>query len=385
MDLIWSLSFFIPLVAALYIKPSPSIMLLSLMYAFWSLRLSIHIFKRTKELGEDERYQKLKKDWKIWGGLYFFGLFQGEAFLTLILSFPLFLSYGPAIGQAQWFAFSIFLLALFGESIADKQLKDFVNSNPRSEVCATGMWRYSRHPNYFFEWLIWVSFALFGLSSKEQWLALIPPAVMYILLTRCTGIPPAEQSSLKSKGRSYELYQEKTSAFFPWFPKLIFILALTSIFAGEFQVAYAKGDKMVQQQKIESVFKGLTASNLFILDDFYAADAKFIDPLGAHSGLESIKNYYKGLYEGAQEVHFETIEFVSSGNTHVYFWKMRLIAPGLNKGDPIELEGNSLIKFNSEDLVVYHRDFFDMGEFIYQHIPVLGWTIKKINSRLRGK
>ncbi|GAB4419896.1 MAG: nuclear transport factor 2 family protein [Bacteriovoracaceae bacterium] len=142
---------------------------------------------------------------------------------------------------------------------------------------------------------------------------------------------------------------------------------------------------MLQQEKIKSVFNTLRADNLQILDDFYAPNTLFVDPLGKHEGLENVKKYYKGLYENVKDIRFETRELISDGNSHVFVWKMILVADGLNGGAPVTLEGNSLIKFNDQNLVIYHRDYFDMGEFIYEHIPVLGWTLKKIKQKLRGE
>ena len=141
---------------------------------------------------------------------------------------------------------------------------------------------------------------------------------------------------------------------------------------------------MQQQERIKNVFNTLRADNIQILDNFYARKTKFIDPLGSHHGIDSVKNYYKNLYTNVKDIHFKFNDIVSSGNTHVLIWTMVLTAEGLNGGRPISLEGNSYIKFDESDLVIYHRDYFDMGEFIYEHVPVLGWTIKQVKNRLRG-
>ena len=116
--------------------------------------------------------------------------------------------------MALWF------VAVAGEALADAQLAAF-KRNPanRGGVCAVGLWRYSRHPNYFFECLIWVSYALFAFGSPGGWLALIGPAAILYLLLRVTGIPLTEEQSLRSRGEAYRRYQETTSAFLPWFPK----------------------------------------------------------------------------------------------------------------------------------------------------------------------
>ena len=178
-------------------------------------------------------------------------------------------------------------------------------------------------------------------------------------------------------------YQKQTNAFFPWFPKKIVpILAL--IVAASSTLSLASGVPMEQQEKIKYVFTNLRSNNLHILDDFYASDTKFIDPVGKHEGIKSVKYYYKNLYTNVKSIDFKFNDMVSSGNTHVLVWTMILEADSLNGGKAISLEGTSHIKFNEKNLVSYHRDYFDMGEFIYEHIPVLGWTVKKIKNKMRG-
>ncbi len=141
----------------------------------------------------------------------------------------------------------------------------------------------------------------------------------------------------------------------------------------------------MQQEKIKYVFDNLSSNNLKILDDFYDPKTKFIDPLGEHLGLDSVREYYKNLYQNVKEIHFKYHEIISNGNTHILIWTMTLRTDALNGGKPTTLDGNSHITFNDANLVVYHRDYFDMGEFIYEHIPVLGWTIRQVKNRLRGK
>jgi hypothetical protein len=278
----------------------------------------------------------------------------------------------------------IFIIAIAGETLSDSQLKKFIEKNSdRTKVCDVGLWKYSRHPNYFFEWLIWISFAIYGLSSVEKWPALIPATIMFFMLTKVTGIPPSEESSLQSKKENYMAYQKRTNAFFPWLPKKI-ILSLVLMMTLNPEISLASGAPMQQQEMIKTVFTTLRADNIQILDAFYAPDTKFIDPLGTHSGIKSVKSYYKNLYENVKSINFKYNDIVSSGNTHVLVWTMTLEANGLNGGKPISLEGNSHIKFNEENLVIYHRDYFDMGEFIYEHVPLLGWTIKQVKNRLRG-
>ncbi|HEX3730690.1 MAG TPA: DUF1295 domain-containing protein [Opitutaceae bacterium] len=109
---------------------------------------------------------------------------------------------------------------LFGEGLADSQLSAF-KADPahRGQVCRAGLWRFSRHPNYFFEWTVWVGYFVLACGSPGGWIGVISPAAMLWLLLRVTGIPMAEQQSLRSKGEAYRQYQRTTSAFVPWFPR----------------------------------------------------------------------------------------------------------------------------------------------------------------------
>ncbi|MGE3509911.1 MAG: DUF1295 domain-containing protein, partial [Vicinamibacterales bacterium] len=104
---------------------------------------------------------------------------------------------------------------------ADLQLRRFKASPRRgSRTCRDGLWRYSRHPNYFFEWLVWVAYALFAAASSWGFVAFACPVVMLYLLFRVTGIPATEAQALASRGDDYRDYQATTSAFVPWRPRV---------------------------------------------------------------------------------------------------------------------------------------------------------------------
>jgi steroid 5-alpha reductase family enzyme len=107
-----------------------------------------------------------------------------------------------------------------GEATADSQLKAFKKDpSNKSKVCSQGLWNYSRHPNYFFQWLMWMSYFVFALASPYGYLAIISPAIILYLLLKVTGIPMTEEQSIRSKGEAFKKYQQTTSAFVPWFKK----------------------------------------------------------------------------------------------------------------------------------------------------------------------
>jgi steroid 5-alpha reductase family enzyme len=151
------------------------------------------------------------------------GFFQLQAASVVLLGIPFLL---PALNSSPQFhpleiaGAVLWLSAILGESLADAQLAGFKRDPAnRGRVCATGLWRCSRHPNYFFEWLVWVAYFGFALASPWGWLAVLSPAIILFLLLRVTGIPLTEQQSLRSKGNAYREYQAATSAFVPWWPK----------------------------------------------------------------------------------------------------------------------------------------------------------------------
>lgn len=188
---------------------------------FWALRLAQHLFfDRVLAGAEDGRYARFRRKWSqsMFYALY---LVQGALIFALPLSFlsalenqkpfPQFLD---GIGLAIW------ILALAGESAADKQLARF-RANPANQgkTCREGLWRYSRHPNYFFEWLLWCAYVPMAAGSPTFFVSLLGPGLLLLLLTKVSGIPPTEEQAISSRGDDYRAYQRETSAFFPWFPK----------------------------------------------------------------------------------------------------------------------------------------------------------------------
>jgi len=199
--------------------------LISLMAVAWSLRLGIHLGKRVMghHPQEDGRYRELRLAVAGHENLFFFWFFQAQALLLALLSIPLLLANYDArvhLGFSDFLGFALWLVAIGGESLADRQLALFkADAANRGKVCSSGLWRFSRHPNYFFEWLVWVAFFLFALPAPWGWTTIFAPALMLFFLLRVTGIPYTEQQSLRSKGEAYRAYQRTTSAFVPWFPK----------------------------------------------------------------------------------------------------------------------------------------------------------------------
>jgi steroid 5-alpha reductase family enzyme len=194
--------------------------LIAVLFAAWALRLGTHLLPRLAHGEEDRRYQKMRSDFGPRADLRFFVFFQIQAIVA-----PLFAAVAWIAGQTAE-SLSPFDIAgavlggtaIAGEWLADRQLSRFRATHDSKEVCNLGLWRYTRHPNYFFEWLFWCSLVLFTMSSLWWWLTLGAPLAMFYFLNFVTGIPPAEAQAIAKRGDEYRKYQDSTSAFFPWPP-----------------------------------------------------------------------------------------------------------------------------------------------------------------------
>jgi steroid 5-alpha reductase family enzyme len=190
----------------------------------WGLRLAAYLLVDRVLAGhEDGRYAELRAQWGPRASARFFWFFQVQAASILILALPFVLAASnavPGLGVLGWFAVGVWTLGFAGEAIADRQLARFrADPSNKGRTCRAGLWRYSRHPNYFFEWTMWVAYAMLAWPTPLGWLGVLSPLIIYLLITRVTGIPPAEARSLRSRGEEYRDYQRTTSAFFPWFPR----------------------------------------------------------------------------------------------------------------------------------------------------------------------
>ena len=226
-DAVWALAFAIlaPLDAALADGFPARKMLIAVMFAFWGGRLGLHLAKRIfghLEI-EDGRYVKLRADYGTRVASRFFVFFQYQALSVVLLLGPVFVTVGnrePELNPLEFFGAMIWLIGWVGESIADLQLAHFRRDpSQKGKVCDRGLWNYSRHPNYFFEFIIWCGYGVFAMGSPGGWIALYAPLIMFFLLTRVTGVPLAEEQSLKSRGELYRAYQRRVSRFFPMPPR----------------------------------------------------------------------------------------------------------------------------------------------------------------------
>jgi steroid 5-alpha reductase family enzyme len=222
-DVAWSAAF-VP-VAAAYVWladgwPRRDQVMLA-MVAAWSLRLAGHLFVRVRaeHPQEDSRYAALRAAWGASANTRMLVFFQAQALAALVLTVPFAiaaLNTAPAFSWLEWTGMAVWAAGFIGEATADRQLARFRRSPAnKGQVCQEGLWRYSRHPNYFFEWIVWCGFGLFASGSPGGWMALHVIPLMFYVMRYGTGVPYAEASSLRSRGDRYRAYQRTTNVFFP--------------------------------------------------------------------------------------------------------------------------------------------------------------------------
>ncbi|HME13159.1 MAG TPA: DUF1295 domain-containing protein [Candidatus Acidoferrum sp.] len=198
--------------------------MIAAMAGIWSLRLALHLlFDRVIGKPEEGRYLQLRKEWKTNIPVRFLFFFEFQALLDVVLSIPFLLAClntRAALGIAEFIGAGIWFVAMGGEALADHQLKNFKSiPGNKGKTCEVGLWKYSRHPNYFFEWLIWIGYAIFAIASPWGFVGILAPVLILYFLLGLTGIPATEAQALRSRGNEYREYQRRTSAFVPWFPK----------------------------------------------------------------------------------------------------------------------------------------------------------------------
>lgn len=217
-DVGWAGSFAIVVAAWAASWPARAAWPMVAMVAAWSGRLAVHL-ARDRVIGKPEegRYATLRATWGRGGSAdrAFFVFFQAQALLVAVLAIAMVVPFvaAPARGGLRWIAVALFAIALAGEAVADVQLARWKRTS--RDVCEVGLWRYSRHPNYFFEWLVWCAYALYAAAYPWGGIAALGPAIVLASIWKVTGIPATEAQALRSRGDAYRRYQASTSAFVP--------------------------------------------------------------------------------------------------------------------------------------------------------------------------
>jgi steroid 5-alpha reductase family enzyme len=189
----------------------------------WSVRLGGYLIARGAATGPEEgRYRDLRARWQPHANRRFFVFFQAQAALVAVLAIAFVVPFVSAVRTpaCQIAGAALALVGVIGEAIADAQLARWKRART-GKVCDIGLWGYSRHPNYFFEWCVWLGHAVYGLAFGLPWglLGLVGQAIIVGSIFGVTGIPPTEAQALRSKGDAYRDYQRRVSRFIPLPPK----------------------------------------------------------------------------------------------------------------------------------------------------------------------
>ena len=199
--------------------------LVAVLATIWSIRLGTYILvNRVLGKPEDGRYRELRRRWAPRVNRAFFVFFQAQALFVVVFSLPFALVVVDRgeVSALAWAGAALALVAVAGEVTADRQLAAW-RADPANagSTCRQGLWGWSRHPNYFCEWLHWVAWALIALGSPTGWLAIVVPAFLFYLLFKVTGIPETEAQALRSRGEDYRRYQREVSVFLPLPPRRV--------------------------------------------------------------------------------------------------------------------------------------------------------------------
>jgi len=137
--------------------------------------------------------------------------------------------------------------------------------------------------------------------------------------------------------------------------------------------------------RIEFIFNALNRDTMNLLESFYDPEIVFEDPIVHVEGLPDLRAYYVSMYESVVDIRFDISNHYVDGDRHVVSWTMTVVHERFNQGEDVVVDGVSVIHFNASDLVVYHRDYFDMGALVYEHVPVLGYVVGRVKERIRNK
>jgi steroid 5-alpha reductase family enzyme len=195
-------------------------LILSFLVTFWGLRLAIHIYFRNKGKKEDYRYQAWRQSWgKLFYLRSYFQVYLFQGLMILIIASPVLLAHkgqGPAINFLDLIGVSLWIIGFFFETVGDFQLSQFIK-NSSNKIMDQGLWKYTRHPNYFGETIQWWGIWIISLSTTYGSWGIIGPITITFLILKVSGVPMLEKKMAENP--DFDDYRKRTSVFFPWLPK----------------------------------------------------------------------------------------------------------------------------------------------------------------------
>lgn len=223
-DIAWGLGFVIVALVGLRLigVAMPFHQVLVGMVLVWGVRLSAYIYSRHSNVGEDYRYAQWRKEWGKWViPRAFLQVFMLQGVFMYIIALPVMIGMGAKYIELGWISYlglGLWLVGFLFEVVGDWQKSKF-KADPanKGKIMQSGLWRYTRHPNYFGEALLWWGIWLFVVPAGYWYISIISPIILTFLLTKVSGVAMLEQ---KYKGnKEFEEYAQRTSAFIPWWPK----------------------------------------------------------------------------------------------------------------------------------------------------------------------
>ncbi len=225
-DIAWGLGFVLVALLTFFLEKGFTFRhaLVTALVLIWGFRLAVHIFIRNRGRGEDFRYAQWRREWgKGFLLRSFFQIFMLQGLLLLVIASPVLLvnsSKEAGASLLDLFGLILWLVGFFFEAGGDHQLSRFKrNPQNRGKIMSSGLWKYTRHPNYFGEAAMWWGVFLIALSVPYGWTAVVSPLLITFLLLRVSGVTMLEKKYAGNK--EFEAYTKRTNAFFPWFPKKI--------------------------------------------------------------------------------------------------------------------------------------------------------------------
>ncbi|KKS31727.1 steroid 5-alpha reductase [candidate division WWE3 bacterium RIFOXYB1_FULL_43_24] len=223
-DVAWGIGFVLLAWTSYFLSKNThwSHILVNSLVTIWGLRLSYHIFNRNRKKPEDYRYAEWRKQW---GRLFyiksFLQVFVLQGILLFLISIPVTILNKSGAQNVPTFAFvgaAIWTIGFIFESVGDDQLSKFIkNPDNGGKVLNTGLWKYSRHPNYFGEVTQWWGIWIISVCITNNWFTIVGPSLITFLILKVSGIPLLEEKMATQP--EYGEYASKTSMFIPWFPK----------------------------------------------------------------------------------------------------------------------------------------------------------------------
>lgn len=223
-DIAWGMGFIIVSLYILYISPirNPRFLLVLALVLIWGLRLSIYIFTRNRGKKEDFRYAQWRKDWgKNWVIRSYIQVFIVQGFFLLTIVYPILMLSKSKFSSFTWLDYlglAVWIIGFYFQSVGDLQKTCFkIKPENRGKIMQSGLWKYTRHPNYFGESTMWWGIFIITLNIENGIYAIFSPVIITFLLLFVSGIPLLEKKY--ENNPEFQAYKRRTSAFIPWFPK----------------------------------------------------------------------------------------------------------------------------------------------------------------------